>query len=167
MQKNILSLLLLSTIAIAKDSPPLTVTADEMAHNDKTKISTAIGNAVATFHNVDGKQELHADFMTAHHSAVGVNGVDTLHAKSTSNKQVLFQSPTLTVTAKTCRYDEKTQKIFCSGCVKVTDLNKKDTVTGDTAKIDIKTKVYSVESVDENLSEAIIHTGFTATNHKV
>lgn len=167
MQKNILFFLLLSAIAIAKELPPLTVTADEMTHNDKTKISTAIGNAVATFHNVDGKQELHADFMTAHHSAVGVNEVYTLHAKSTSNKQVLFQSPTLTVTATTCSYDGKTQKISCSGCIKVTDLNKKDTVRGDTAKIDIKTKVYSVESVNENLSEAILHTGSAPSTEKV
>ena len=159
MQNNILFFILFSTITIAKDHPPLKVTADEMTYNDKIKVSTAIGKAVATFYNADGKQTLQADSMTAHHSVDVVNGIDALHAKSTSNKQVFFQAPTLTVTAATCNYAGKTQIIVCSGCVKVTDLKKKDTITGDKAIINMKTKEYSVESTDEHLSEAILHTG--------
>ena len=166
MQKNILSFFLLSAVAIAKAPPPITVTADQMTYNDKTKISTAIGKAVATFHNADGKQMLYADSMTAHHNTDNMNSVHTLHAKSTPNKQVFFQSPTLTITATTCRYDGKAQNIFCSGCVKVTDLKKKDTITGDTAKINIETNVYGVESSNEHLSEAILHTGSPTAENK-
>ncbi len=163
MRKNILGFLLLSVIAIAKNVPPLTVTADEMTYNDKTKISTAVGNAIATFHSTaEGTQILTADSMIAHHNADDINGVDTLHATSTQPHHVLFQSPTLTVAATTCQYDGKAQNILCTGCVKVTDLKKKDTVTGDKAEINIQTKVYSVESFGEHISEAIIHTGTVA-----
>ncbi|HCU06925.1 MAG TPA: hypothetical protein DIC42_05045 [Holosporales bacterium] len=163
MQKNVLLFLLLNAVAIAKNVPPLTVTADEMTYNDKTKISTAVGNAIATFHNAEeGTQILTADSMTAHHNADDINGVDTLQATSTQHNHVLFQSPTLTVTATTCRYDGKAQNIICTGCVKVTDLKKKDTVTGDKAEINIQTKVYGVESFGEHISEAILHTGSAA-----
>lgn len=163
-QKILFLCLLSSSLVIAKVLPPLRVTADEMTYNDKTKISVAQGKAVATFINSDGKQILQADSMTAHHNDDDVNGVDALFAKSTTNAPVLFHSPALTATATMCRYDGKTHNIFCSGCVKVTDLKKKDTITGDTAIINIQTKMYSVNSIGDNLSEAILHTGPTAHN---
>jgi lipopolysaccharide export system protein LptA len=159
MQKNILFLLLLSPIIIAKDISPLTVTADQMTYNDKTKTSTAIGHAIATLQNADGTQILEADSMTAHHNTDDMNGINTLHATSTKPNHVLFKSPTLTITATTCHYDGKAQNIVCSGCVKVTDLKKHDTVTGDKAEINIQTKVYSIQSFGDHVSEAIIHTG--------
>lgn len=162
MKKIILLFLLLNAVVIAKNMPSLTVTADQMTYNDKTKTSTAVGNAIATFHRAaEGIQILTADSMIEHHSVDDSNRIETLHATSTQPNYVSFQSPTLTVTAKTCHYDGKTQHIVCTGCVKIVDLKKKDTITGDKADINMQTKVYRIESFGEHMSEAIVH-----TNHR-
>ena len=143
---------------IAKNTPSLTIVADQMTYDDKDKISTATGNAVATFHSVDGKQELYADSMIAHHNTTNANDFNALHAKRGSNKPVLFQSPTLRIRANTCHYNGKVQSIDCTGCIKVTDLKKGDTVMGDSATVDLNAKTYIVKSDSKSLSEAIIHT---------
>lgn len=147
-------LFLLTTIPLFAE--PLTITSNQMTYNDKTKISTATGDVIATINRPDGENILKADTLIIHHADQNQN-LENLQ-KIEADGNVVFTNSQAELKADKCSYDPTKELVSCTGHVHVLDFKKQDTVSGDEGVMNLKDKIYTVQSHSPNKAEANIST---------
>ncbi|MDP2194226.1 MAG: LptA/OstA family protein [Alphaproteobacteria bacterium] len=152
----IASILMVSgVVAVAENAKPepLTVVADEMSYNDKSKISHATGNAIATIHNAQGIHVLNAHKIIAYHDG---NDVSKIIAEGEGQEAIRLDAPKYKVRAGHCVYEKATNNVVCTKCVHITSNEKNDEITGNRAVLNLSDHTYTISGGAEIQASAVI-----------
>ncbi|CAO4841447.1 MAG: LPS-assembly protein LptD [Holosporales bacterium] len=148
--KTMLTVIFFIMFAFYGFSEDLLIYADEMRYNDKTKKSTAIGNARAEFKK---KQYM----LTAHEFSMtrsDVKGED--YANIDAKGSVFLKTQNYEINADQCMYEKQAEKITCTGNVSLHDLKKGNRINGHEAIFDIQQENYSMKGSCSKKTETIL-----------
>ncbi|CAO5678992.1 MAG: LPS-assembly protein LptD [Holosporales bacterium] len=131
-------------------SEDLIISADEMRYNNKTKQSTAIGNARAEFKKKQYVLTAHTFLMTRS----DVKGEEYSNIQATGS--VFFKTADYEMKADACTYEKKSETIVCNGNISLHDLKKGNHISGHEAVFDIQQENYTMKGNCAEKTETIL-----------
>lgn len=130
----------------------LTITADEMKYNDKTKESYATGHAKAHFKKQGKEYVLTADAFKMKRDLKSNNQYESVQAKGS----VIFKTEDYVLSANECHYQQLTEVVHCFGDVSILDLKKENTILGAECSFDLREQNYTMKGNCAKKTETIL-----------
>lgn len=146
------------TVGARTQSHPLTVVADEMSYNDKSKTSHATGNAIATIQHAEGLHILNAHKIIAHHDG---NDISKIIAEGKAQEPIKLDATKYKVCAGHCVYEQATNQLICTKSVRITSKEKNEEVTGNRAVLNLTDHTYIIFGNQEMRASAVLDVKFS------
>lgn len=130
----------------------LTVTADEMKYNGKTKESFATGHAKAHLKKNNKEYILKAHSFKLKRDLNTNQNYESIQATGS----VEFKTADYLLTAQECRYLQSTQIVHCYGDVSILDIKKENTIHGVECLFNLKEQNYTMKGSCAKETQTII-----------